>query len=78
MKIEEIINELNHEKKILNDMILELKWNKHNLKSLYEIVNTIKEIDITLKNIKSSKFRLQINSTYNYYISLQELKKGDD
>ena len=78
MKIEEIINELNHEKKILNDMILELKWNKSNLKSLYEIVNTIKEIDITIKNIKISKFRLQINKTYNYYESLEELKKGDE
>lgn len=77
MKIEEIINELNHEKQILNDMILELKWNKSNIKSLYEIVNTIKEIDITIKNIKSSKFRLQTSRTYNYYVSLEELKKRD-
>lgn len=78
MKIEEVITELNHEKKILNDMILELEWNKSNIKSLYEIVNTIKEIDITIKNIKISKFRLQISKTYNYYESLEELKKGDD
>lgn len=78
MKIEEVITELNHEKKILNDMILELEWNKSNIKSLYEIVNTIKEIDITIKNIKISKFRLQMNATYNYYESLEELKKGDD
>lgn len=77
MKIEEIINELNHEKQILNDIILELEWNKSNMKSLYEIVNTIKEIDITVKNIKSSQFRLQISKTYNYYVSLEELKKED-
>ena len=77
MEIEEVINELNHEKQILNDMILKLEWNKFNIKSLYEIVNTIKEIDITIKNIKSSKFRLQTSTTYNYYISLEELKKED-
>lgn len=47
------------------------------MKLLYEIVNTIKELDITIKNIKSSKFRLQISKTYNYYVSLEELKKGD-
>lgn len=75
MRIEEIITELNHKKQILNDMILELEWNKSNMASLYEIVNTIKEIDITIKNIKSSKFRLQISKTYNYYVSLEELKK---
>ena len=75
MEIEEVINELNHEKQILNDMILKLEWNKSNMKSLYEIVNTIKEIDITIKNIKSSKFRLQTNKTYNYYVSPEELKK---
>lgn len=77
MEIEEVINELNHEKQILNDMILELEWNKSNMKSLYEIVNTIKEIDITIKNIKSSKFRLQTSKAYNYYVSLEELKKRD-
>lgn len=75
MEIEEVINDLNHEKQILNDMILKLEWNKSNMKSLYEIVNTIKEIDITIKNIKSSKFRLQTSKTHNYYVSLEELKK---
>ena len=75
MKKEELLKHLEVKKGLIKETLLTTKWNKENIKSMYDLGDMIKEIDITIKNIKLIEFESKIDELAKYYNTLEELKE---
>lgn len=83
MKQEKIIELLKLKKEDLEQLLCETTWNKDNIDSMYNICNTIKDIETTIKNIKLIVFEQFIEEKSKYYEYVRELEeikrsKGDE
>ena len=56
----ELLKGLEKKKESLQKLLCETEWNKENIKSMYDICNIIKNIEITIENLKEIKFELCI------------------
>lgn len=60
MSYTELLKGLENKKESLQRLLCETKWNEKNIKSMYDICNIIKNIEITIENLKEIKFELCI------------------
>ena len=60
MSYTELLKGLENKKESLQRLLCETKWNKENIKSMYDICNIIKNIEITIENLREIKFELCI------------------
>ena len=60
MSYNELLKGLKEKKESLQRLLCETEWNKENIKSMYDICNIIKNIEITIENLKEIKFELCI------------------
>lgn len=58
MSYTELLKGLEKKKESLQKLLCETKWDKENIKSMYDICNIIKNIEITIINLKEIKFEL--------------------
>lgn len=58
MSYTELLKGLEKKKESLQKLLCETEWNKENIKSMYDICNIIKNIEITIINLKEIKFEL--------------------
>ena len=56
----ELLKGLEKKNESLQKLLCETEWNKENIKSMYDICNMIKNINITIENLKEIKFELCI------------------
>lgn len=80
MKEEKIIKLLKLKKEDLEQLLCETIWNKDNIDSMYNICNMIKDIEITIKNIKLidlEQFIEEKSKYYEYVRELEEIKRSD-
>ena len=56
----ELLKGLENKKESLQKLLCETTWNDKNIKSMYDICNIIKNIEITIENLKEIKFELCI------------------
>ena len=60
MSYTELLKGLEKKKESLQRLLCETSWNKENIKSMYDICNIIKNIEITIENLREIKFELCI------------------
>ena len=60
MSYTELLRGLENKKESLQRLLCETEWNDKNIKSMYDICNMIKNIEITIENLKEIKFELCI------------------
>jgi DNA modification methylase len=60
MSYTELLKGLEKKKESLQRLLCETEWNEKNIKSMYNICNIIKNIEITIENLKEIKFELCI------------------
>ena len=60
MSYNELLKGLKEKKESLQRLLCETEWNKENIKSMYDICNIIKNIEITIENLREIKFELCI------------------
>ena len=60
MSYTELLKGLEKKKESLQQLLCKTEWNKENIKSMYDICNIIKNIEITIENLKEIKFELCI------------------
>ena len=58
MSYTELLKGLKEKKESLQRLLCETEWNKENIKSMYDICNIIKNIEITIENLREIKFEL--------------------
>lgn len=58
MSYTELLKGLEKKKESLQRLLCETEWNEKNIKSMYNICNIIKNIEITLENLREIKFEL--------------------
>ena len=75
MKKQELLKHLKVKKGLIEETLLTTEWNKENIKSMYDLGDMIKEIDITIKNIKLIEFESKVDELVEYYNTLEELKE---
>ena len=56
----ELLKGLEKKKESLERLLCETIWNEKNIKSMYNICNIIKNIEITIENLREIKFELGI------------------
>ena len=60
MSYTELLKGLEKKKESLQKLLCETEWNKENIKSMYNICNIIKNIEITIENLREIKLELCI------------------
>jgi hypothetical protein len=58
MSYNELLKGLEKKKESLQRLLCETEWNEKNIKSMYNICNIIKNIEITIENLREIKFEL--------------------